>query len=271
MTVSDDKNGGISQEFAAKLTKDYCEIVRAGVDERWAGFELNLLETDLHEVVGGLLARQANITTNFACNPGIWNPHITPLIYRSQVDGYITLAWILEGEAPEDKARNFILYGLGQEKLQVEHLKNYCKENPNDEQAKRFLNNRQEWINSQMRDFLLNVDLGSWSGLTTRQMAEQANCLDLYNYAYSPFSAGAHNMWSHLARHDLRVCRNPLHKGHRTPNISNIDDHDISFYDLIISAKYVQKSFYLVDQKFTLKPSTIAPMEFLLSELGKIK
>jgi hypothetical protein len=48
-------------------------------------------------------------------------------------------------------------------------------------------------------------------------MAEEAGCIDFYNYVYTPFSACAHSMWHHIARYDLRECGNPLHRHHRRP------------------------------------------------------
>jgi hypothetical protein len=50
------------------------------------------------------------------------------------------------------------------------------------------------WINRQRWSFLTDVNLGSWSGISTRKMAEEAGCLDFYNYVYAPFSACTHSM-----------------------------------------------------------------------------
>jgi hypothetical protein len=38
------------------------------------------------------------------------------------------------------------------------------------------------WLKSQRIPQLLEVNLGSWSGLTVRKMAEEAECLDFYNH-----------------------------------------------------------------------------------------
>ncbi|MBV8802809.1 MAG: hypothetical protein JO131_07615, partial [Gammaproteobacteria bacterium] len=122
-------------------------------------------------------------------------------------------------------------------------------------------------LNDQLFDFLTEVDVGNWSGKTTRQMAEEAKCLDIYNYAYSPFSAATHSMWTHIARYDLKICNNPIHKKHRMPIIN--EKYDFSFDDIIKSAKYIQKSYCLVDKKLRLFCQTPLPKDYLLHCLRK--
>lgn len=132
-----------------------------------------------------------------------------------------------------------------------------------------FVELRKKWLNNQLFDFLTEVDIGSWSGLSTRAMAEEANCLDIYNYAYTPFSSATHSMWTHVARHDLKACHNPIHKKHRMPYIN--DNFDFSFEDLITSGKYVQKSYCLIDKKLKLSCKVPLPKNYLLSLLRKVK
>lgn len=132
---------------------------------RWKLFNLDLSCIEFFEVVGGLLTRQANLTIQFAKNPDIWNPHIAPLVLRTQIDTYITLAWILESNSLE-RSQNYILYGLGQEKLQIEHLQSILDERRSEEEItiRVFIELRKKWLNDQLFDFLTEVDVGNWSG-----------------------------------------------------------------------------------------------------------
>jgi len=103
----------------------------------------------------------------------------------------------------------------------------------------------ERWISSQRIGWLLDVDLGNWSSLSVRQMAEEAGCIDFYNYVYTPFSACTHSMWHHVARYDLRKCGNPLHRHHRRPT-SEESAPDIHY--LTLAAKYWSKMLGTFDR-----------------------
>ncbi len=264
MTAKNKDNLMTHEEVQALITV-YSKLVEEGVNERWKLIDHDLMQHELYDVIGGLLARQANLTISFAYNPGIWSPHISPLVYRAQIDAYINLAWILESDSYR-RSQMYVQYGLGQEKLQIAHLRNESVDK--DKITQDFIEAREIWLNGQLNEELADVDLGSWSGANTRKMAEEAHCLDLYNLAYQTFSTGAHNMWPHVGRHDLKICNNPLHKGHRLPYIWQQDDGDM--YPLIISSKYMQKAFELIDTKLKLTCDTQKPMTYLLERLGLI-
>jgi len=104
---------------------------------------------------------------------------------------------------------------------------------------------RERWIDTQRIGWLLDVDLGKWSGLSVRQMAVEANCLDFYNYVYTPFSACVHSMWHHIAHYDLRVCGNPLHRYHRRPTSEALVP---DVYYLTLAAKYWSKTLGTFDR-----------------------
>ena len=89
--------------------------------ERWDQVEIDLYRSETFEVIGGLLSRQATLLIEMASSPSIWNGNIAPLILRSMTDLHITLAWILN--EPDETARKYLLYGLGQEKLLIEHYR----------------------------------------------------------------------------------------------------------------------------------------------------
>ena len=95
----------------------------------------------------------------------------------------------------------------------IEHLKNWYKnEGKKDPLIAQIISDRTSWLNAQRYDFLTDVNVGNWSDLNTRAMANQANCVELYNFAYVPFSGVTHNMWQHINRYNLDICQNPLHK-----------------------------------------------------------
>ncbi len=244
-----------------ELMKDYCSVVQTALDERWKKLPIALSESEGFEVIGGLMARQATLTIQLAENPGIWNGHIAPLILRSMTDAHITLAWILAGDFQE-RSRKYILYGLGQEKKLIEHLKS-----EDNTDMDKYIELKEGWLESQRYPFLTEVNLGSWSGTNTRKMAQEADCETLYKFAYEPFSAVAHNMWQHISLYNLEECQNPLHKFHRVPTIADVPlDEDYVFR----SAKYISKAFMVVDERFSLTIETELPVDWYIKHLNDL-
>jgi len=225
-----------------QLIEAFTGRAREELEHRIKKWPLDLAKQDLHEVVGALLARQVTLASQLAACPLIWNGHIAPLILRAMVDTYITLAWLLK--EPLDRCKKFIHYGLGQEKLQLEHRRAEMETRGPREGEREYCEAIEAWINSQRATFLTDVNLGSWSGMSTRAMAEEAGCLDFYNYVYTPFSACAHSMWQHVARYNLRDCRNPLHRFHWVPAVLDAPFDPEYLYR---AAKYLQKTFATFD------------------------
>jgi len=220
------------------IAHEFADAARAELASRWTVWALDLSKTEVHEVVGALLARQVTLARTIISNPGTWTAHAAPVLLRAMADVRISLEWILA--EPQQRAQRFIDYGLGQMKLEMEHRKALIDQQSPDPDEQRYIQYQEAWIDEQRFHFLTSVDLGSWSGVTTRTMAEEAGCLDFYNWVYTPFSAATHSGWHHVGRLNVRTCTNPLHRYHRVP----FDDElplDYSFPDL--AAKYLRQTF----------------------------
>ncbi|MFX0138166.1 MAG: DUF5677 domain-containing protein, partial [Candidatus Hodarchaeota archaeon] len=153
-------------------------------------------------------------------------------------------------------------------KLNLEHIKTNIVdsgENPDDHPIVKAM---ESWINAQRFTFLTEVNLGSWSGISTRKMAEEADCLNIYNFAYQPFSAAAHNMWNHVDKYNLIFCQNPLHKYHKIPIDSDLGI-DVDY--LYRAAKYVEKSFKLFDLKTNVETKLPSAFEKFSEEINSIE
>jgi hypothetical protein len=210
---------------------------------RWTKWPLDLSQNEVHEVAGSLLARQVTLATQLARSPPIWNGHTAPIILRAMADVFITVAWILK--VPIERSRKFIFYGLGQAKLSLEHRRAELKTRKPEIDEIEMLDAQDAWINRQRATFLTDVNLGSWSGISTRGMAEEADCIDFYNYVYSPFSGCAHSTWQHVAVYNLKECTNPLHRMHAVPNVPDLP---IDLNYLYLAGKYLQKTFRCMDE-----------------------
>src|SRR5208337_1030251 len=127
---------------------------------------------------GGLMARQVTLATQMTMNPGIWNGHMAPMVLRVMVDNYVSFAWILKD--PLERSKKYIAYGLGQEKLDLEYRKVYLSAKGEDPDADPAIKVQTAWIDSQRFHFLTSVDVGAWAGISTRDMAQEAECMDIY-------------------------------------------------------------------------------------------
>ena len=255
--MADNKN-----KLLEDFVKKYTDITQAGFDERWKQITPDIYEKHMHECIGALLARQATLSIEMAMSPSTWNPHVAPLFLRCMIDAYITLAWILED--PRERSEEYIHYGLGQEKLYIEYLKESLDEDLDSYDAegiKNLIEMRESWLNNQLAEWATEVNVGSWSGISTREMAKQIGRESIYKHAYVPFSGSAHNMWQHVGIFNIKPCNNPLHKGHVVPTIRGISPHPDFMYR---SAKYISITFELFDEKMGIKCEVPLPDDFLI-------
>ncbi len=240
---------------------------RADVDrelaERLEAWPPDFSQIHVHEVIGGMLARQATLSKDIAHAPALWTGHSAPILLRAMADVYINIAWLLLD--PVERCRKFVLFGLGQAKLELAHRRAQIGTREPTPQEATMLEACEMWIDNQRIGLLLDVDFGKWSSLSVRQMAEEANCIDFYNYVYTPFSACAHSMWHHVARYDLRECGNPLHRHHRRPTSEAIAP-DIHY--LMLAAKYWSKTLGTFDRVLGLPIQGSSSYETLIDAVS---
>ena len=194
----------------------FVEHLAAQVHDRWAAWAKGHEKRLIHEVVCGLLARQATFATEVALNPPIWNAQSAPLFLRPMVENCITIAWILL--SPDGRAKQFIAHGLGQENLLLEQAKAGLRESGVEPDTNPDIEEWERWLNGQRYTFLTEVNVGNW-GPSLREMAEEAGLIELHRNDYTRWSGTTHSMWHHLIRFNLEYCTNPLHGYHRKPTI----------------------------------------------------
>lgn len=243
----------------------FIEHISGQLWARWDSWPGNHGDRYFHEVVGGLLSRQVSLASELARNPNIWNSSTAPLLLRSMVEALITLAWILKD--PQPRSEGFILYGLGQEKLLLEHQKALLIEDGLDPSEDQEIREWEEWLNSQRYTELTEVNVGDWGGINLRARAEKAGQLDLHRNDFARWSGAVHNMWQHLVRFNVQRCQNPLHGFHRVPLLP---EFGIDPYYLRWAASYLDLMFALFDEKTGVTVDGPSAVEFLDQELGKV-
>ena len=243
---------------------NFVEHIATQVHARWDVWAHGHEKRHIHEVVGGLLARQATLASEFASNPSIWNGHSAPLFLRSMVENCITMAWILK--APEERAKLYMAYGLGQENLLLEQAKADLRERGSDPDKDPAIEDWEKWLKGQRYTFLTEVNVGGW-GPSLREMAEEVGMIDLHRQDYAQWSSATHNMWHHIIRFNIQYCTNPLHGYHRVPAIP----HVASVPELLQRAgEYVDIGIRYFDKATGTCLDDLSAVEVLDRELQKI-
>jgi Family of unknown function (DUF5677) len=241
--------------------------VRADLRARLERWPLDLNEAESYEVIAALLSRQAQLVIEFAAAPPIWTPHSAPIFLRAIADAFISLAWILKD--PGSRARLFVEDGLGTIKLQIAHQEQalHNAQDPDEQmQLRQMIELWRSWLESQRLDTFIEVNLGSWSGLNTRKMAQEAGFIDFYNHVYQPFSGVAHPNWAHVSMFNTASCGNPAHRHHRVPALIDFEPDPHWLY---LAAKYLSKTFGHFDQVQGLDDLPHAAFEFVAEVLVK--
>lgn len=218
---------------------------------------------EVFNVLTALLARQATLAIQFASAPQLWNWHSAPLFLRAMTDLHITLSWILLD--PKTRARQYIDHGLGQAVLELEHRRKWLDSAPEDsrEGMSQMIRAYEAWINTQRWSFLVEVNVGAWSGKTTREMAEESGILDFYNYVYTPFSQGAHSTWFHVGRFNSGPSESSLTRQLWVARIEDAAD----VWTLNLAAKYLDKSFNIFDEKALERPPSSQIQDWIGDEI----
>lgn len=256
-------------DVLGRIIFSYRNAARDELHARLDAWGFDLHDIEVSEVVSGLLSRQTSLALEIALAPSIWNPHTAPLILRAMADVFLTLAWILTADS-KSRAARFVEDGLGAVKLEIAHRKKATESGADtaDSRGEEYIEMLQTWLDSQRIEHLVEVNLGSWSGMSTRAMAEEAGYIDYYNYVYQPFSSAVHSSWFHIGRFNLVPCDKPAHRGHR---IGHLLDFSPDPHWLYLAAKYLQKTFTLFDEKTDVSPKTPSSFELLLEMLDSIE
>ncbi|MYC60877.1 MAG: hypothetical protein F4X09_11900 [Gammaproteobacteria bacterium] len=251
-----------TDEIMSDFVQGYKDIVERGFEDRWCRVRQEIYEKHISETIGALMSRQATLSIEMAIAPTTWNGHVAPLFLRCMVDAYITFAWILAD--PIERSRKYIEYGLGQEKLFIEFLEEALEEEPHtydSESTKEMIEARKRWLNGQLADWATEVNVGSWSGMSARDMAKEIGRESIYKHAYVPFSGAAHNMWQHVGIYNVEPCSNPLQKWHVLPKIRTASVHPDFMYR---SAKYISMTYELFDEKMGIDCNIPLPIRYFV-------
>ena len=107
------------RDFFLHLIKAYESYLLDSFDRLWTSVQIEYDKLDAYSVIGGLLSRQVTLSMQMARSPHILNGHSAPLFLRAMTDLHIALSWIMLDLV--ERSKKYILHGLGEEKLIMEH------------------------------------------------------------------------------------------------------------------------------------------------------
>jgi hypothetical protein len=134
------------------------------------------------------------------------------LLVRTLTELRITLAFLVRKGDAETWTR-FRSYGSGQAKLALLKYEMLDGRQPSLVRPETL----EALANEDFFQEFVNIDLGSWSGLDLRKMAEQSGTKDDYDRFYGWTSTFVHGQWAAVRDAVFATCLNPLHRVHRVP------------------------------------------------------
>lgn len=220
-------HGGVvdSDSTAESLVRVFetldAEIVQA-LERAWNKCPVDLARPLASEIYGALMTRQIRFVRHLLGKPDFCNNELGGLVLRAMAESAITLGWLVRVGNDEDREQ-FWLYGLGQEKLALDHLSAAPLSGVFlSRRREQDIATRREWLESQQANQLLPVSLSNWTTLGVRQLADQSGLIDTYNAVYGPMSAHVHGSWNAIGRTCMRYCLNPLHRFHMIPDVEAV-------------------------------------------------
>ncbi len=170
-------------------------------------------EDETAEVLFGFASRMYRVFYEFIQRPSSWSPATAGYFLRALLDARIVSAWLISRNDPELIAA-YREYGLGQLKLLKEHIEADL-DDADDPQVQGMLEHIDARVNFEREDWAQSVNVGSFSGVSIRRMAIEADLKREYDLGYAPLSSESHGEWPAVRDHDTVECVEALHGRHR--------------------------------------------------------
>jgi hypothetical protein len=175
------------------------------------------------EILLALVARIYRVTIQIVSFFANWTEDISETYLRMVVESYIYYQWLVKKGTAADFEK-FYEHGLGQQKLQSEHLNRFLQSAGLTEKEAREQNAGLDFLRKhKMPEFIL-VNVGNPLGKNLNDIAKEVDevspelaCKNLYSLIFSPASSAVHGMYDSLEKFYMKQCVNPFHGGHKIP------------------------------------------------------
>lgn len=175
------------------------------------------------EVLLALVCRIYRVTIQIASFIANWTQDMSETYVRMVVESYIYYQWLSKKGSPKDFAE-FYEHGLGQQKLQSEHLKVFLDAAGLTIEEAQAQNAGLDFLRKHKMPEFIRVNLGNPLGKNLNQIATEVDelapelaCKNLHSLVYSRASSAVHGMYDSLEMFYMKQCFNPFHGGHRIP------------------------------------------------------
>lgn len=206
------------ERFAEEISKRLKNIRDKFKDAATAA-NPDIYDPTRYEVLSGIVSRVLRASNVAVNTPQMWSTEHGSGLMRSLVEARIVLSWlILKDEST--LYEKFKEYGRGHIKLLKLHLEEYLDKQseptPELEEYVKNLDNQVNWeLSEEFQE--IRVDTNFAGNTNSRKMAEETGLLDDYRFVFAPASSAFHGEWPAVDQFALEQCKNPLHKGHKTP------------------------------------------------------
>jgi hypothetical protein len=211
--------GSIPQEvtlYHLECFRKYFERANELWEKIEESYKIDFYQPLKDEILLGLACRIYRLTIHVISFLPNWTEDISEIFIRMVLESYIYYRWLKKNGKKEDYEK-FYNYGLGQQKLRLEHIKFYLREQglSEDEVKQRALDI--DYLKKHKMPEFVPVNVGNPLDKNLRIIADEADCRELYALMYSPASSAIHGMYDSLDLFYLRRCINPFHGRHKVP------------------------------------------------------
>jgi hypothetical protein len=211
--------GAIPQEvrlYHLECFRRYSERANDLWDKIEKSYKIDFYEPLKDEILLSLACRIYRLTIHVVSFLPNWTEDISEIFIRMVLESYIYYRW-LEKNGKQEDYEKFYNYGLGQQKLRVEHIKRYLKEQGLSEDDVRQRQIGFDYLKKHKIPEFVPVNVGNPLDKNLRIIADEADCRELYALIYSPASSAIHGMYDSLDLFYSRTCMNPFHGLHKVP------------------------------------------------------
>lgn len=211
--------GTIQQEFNlyhVECFRMYCDACNDLWEIIEKHYEIDYYDPLCDEILLGLACRIYRLTIHIVSFLPNWTEDIAEAFLRMIIESYIYYQWLKKKGQRQDFER-FYEYGLGQQKLRMEHLTQYFQSQGLSAEEAKKQNMGMNFLKKHKMPEFVPVTIGNPLGKTLRVIAQEADCREIYALVYSPASSAVHGMYDSLDLFYSRTCANPFHCLHKVP------------------------------------------------------
>lgn len=204
--------------------RNAADKIIAVLESQQEKLDVDIYSRHKDEVLNGLFFRVFRFYHSFLISFHFWAADIGEMTYRTMLESVFYLRF-LSKEDNEDLYKEFVKYGIGQEKLFKAHLATLLDEKKI-ESSDEIIDYVNSSTDDEIWDELISIKLSNFVNLN--KLADKIDSKYEYSVYYQRYSITEHGQWPALKRFYLKRCKNPLHRFHFIGN-ARLPHLDLNF------------------------------------------